>query len=76
MKHSYMGSHQPGDGVRVQINASDVRWRVVEVEVSRVDTNDERTGRTEDVRQMKWTERNVWTLPMKREYDLQEKTTI
>lgn len=58
------------DGVRVQVNAAHVRWRVVKIEVARVHADNERTGGTQHISQGQGAQWNIWARPVEWENHL------
>ena len=60
------------DGVGVQIDASNISWWLVEVKISRINSNNERTWSFHYIGHLKRAEGNVRTLPFEGEKKLQD----
>lgn len=56
--------------VGIQVNTADIRWGVIEIKVSGINSHYERARGTQHICQCQGTERNIWARPMEGKYHL------
>lgn len=55
--------------VGVEVNTNNIRRRIMKVEETRINSDEERERSVKDLSKSQGTQGNVWTLPLEREYN-------